>query len=285
MRTPHLDRSRARPGLLIALVAVSLVLMTVWFREGQGGPVHRVRLGIQTVTAPIGAAGEFVTRPLRGFFSWASDLGVSRSELEALRSQNEQLRALNSQLEEAKMEDDRLRALVGLAQAAKVKSLGAQVIGRPVDSWEGVITVDRGSADGVAPFMPVMGPAGLLGETVDVTSHAARVRLITDQSSGVAAMLQQSRATGIVRGSLEGNLTLDFISKETTVRPGDVVVTSGLGGVYPKGLIIGNVTAVHRTPSDLYPRIDVSPSARLGGIEEVLVLIGAPPPTSLGGVE
>lgn len=285
MRTPHLDRSRARPGLLIALVAVALVLMTVWFREGNSGPLHRVRLGVQAATAPIGAVGEFATRPLRGLFLWASDLGVSRSELETLRKQNGQLRALNAQLEEAKLENDRLRALVGLAQSGQMKSLAAHVIARPVDSWEGVVTIDRGTADGVQPLMPVVGPAGLLGQTVDVTAHTARVRLITDQQSGVAAMLQKTRATGIIRGSLEGNLTLRFVSKNTTITPGDVVITSGLGGVYPKGLIIGNVAEVKRTPSDLYPYILVDPSAQLEGIEEVLVLTGAPIPANPGGGE
>lgn len=285
MRTPHLDRSRARPGLLIALVVIALVLMTVWFREGNLGPIHRVRLGLQAATAPVGAAGEFVTRPVRGVFLWASDLGVSRSELEALRKQNEQLRALNASLEEAKLENDRLRALVGLVQGGKIKSQAAHVIGRPVDSWEGVITLDRGSSDGITANMPVVGPAGLLGQTVEVTAHSARVRLISDQRSGVAAMLQLSRSAGIVRGSLEGNLTMEFVSKETTIKPGDVVVTSGLGGVYPKGLIIGDVKQVSRTPSDLYPYIRVEPSARLEGIEEVIILTGAPPVTSVGGGE
>lgn len=285
MRTPHLDRSRARPGLLIALVAVSLVLMTVWFREGASGPLHKVRLGVQAATAPIGAAGEFATRPVRALFLWASDLGVSRTELETLRKQNGQLRALNAQLTEAKLENDRLRQLVGLAQSGHVRSLAAHVIAQPIDSWEGVITIDRGTADGVQPLMPVVGPAGLLGQTVDVSAHTARVRLITDQQSGVAAMLQKTRATGIVKGSLEGNLTMQFVSKTTTVTPGDVVITSGLGGVYPKGLIIGNVAQVKRTPSDLYPYIVVDPSAQLGGIEEVLVLTGAPAPANPGGGE
>jgi rod shape-determining protein MreC len=98
-------------------------------------------------------------------------------------------------------------------------------------------------------------------------------------------MLQSSRSEGIVRGSIEGKLTLDFVSMDTTVRAGDVAITSGMGGVYPKGLIIGEVTKVHKSPSDLYQNIELAPSGRLAGLEEVLVLVGEAPRTSIGGGE
>lgn len=285
MRTPHLDRSKAHTGLLVALIVVSILLMTVWFRESSRGPIHRIRDGVNAVTAPVGAAGEFVTRPMRGLFVWAGDLGVSRTELDALRRQNVTLRQRNAELEEARLENERLRGLVGLVQAGKVKATAARVIGRPSNSWEGVIVIDKGSDDGVTTGMPVLGRAGLLGQTVDVTAHTAQVRLVTDQRSGVAAMLQRTRATGIAKGSIEGRITLDFVSKETTIRAGDVVITSGQGGVYPKGLIIGDVVQVKKRPNDLYPYVRIEPTAKLAGIEEVLVLTGGVKAPELGGGE
>jgi rod shape-determining protein MreC len=259
--------------------------MTVWYRESDAGPLHRTRDALRAVTAPVGAAGELITRPVRGIFIWAADLGVSRTELVTLRKQNETLRQRNAQLEEAALENERLRGLVDLVQAGKVKAIAARVIGRPSNSWEGVIYIDKGSKDGLTVGMPVLGRAGLLGQTVDVTGHTAQVRLITDQRSGVAAMLQRTRATGIAKGSIEGRISLEFVSKETTIRPGDVVITSGLGGVYPKGLIVGDVTEVLRRPSDLYPFIRVEPTAKLAGIEEVLVLTGGVRAPELGGGE
>jgi rod shape-determining protein MreC len=285
MRLPHPEKSSAQPGLLILFVVLAIVLMTVWFREGATGPVHRVRTATHAVVAPVGATGEWVTRPVRGLIAWASDLGVSRSQLETLRSQNDELRKRVSDLEEARLENLRLKGLVSFVQATKSSALGARVIGRPTNSWEGVITIDRGSSDQVESGMPVVGPAGLLGQTVDVTPHSSRVRLITDPNSGVAAMLQNSRAEGIVRGSIEGKLTLDFVSVDTTVRAGDVVITSGIGGVYPKGLIVGEVTKVEKSPADLYQNIELSPSGRLAGLEEVLVLVGAAPASTIGGGE
>ena len=285
MKLPQPERSSARPGVLVIFIVVSIVLTTLWFREGSNGPVHRLRNGVQAVAAPIETAGEFVTRPARGFFRWASDLGVSRSQFETLRTQNGELRRRVSDLEEARLENLRLRGLLNFVGSSKTRSLGARVIGRPTNSWEGVITIDRGTADGVNQGQPVVGPQGLLGQTIDVTRHSAKVRLITDPSSGVAAMVQSTRAEGVVRGSIDGGLTLEFVSRETTVRAGDVVISSGMGGVYPKGLIIGEITSVKSTPSTLYQDIVLAPAGSLSGLEEVIVLVGATPQATVGGGE
>jgi rod shape-determining protein MreC len=120
---------------------------------------------------------------------------------------------------------------------------------------------------------------------VGVTKRAARVRLITDPQSGVASMVQSTRAEGVVRGSIEGKLSMDFVSAETTVRAGDIVISSGMGGVYPKGLIVGEVTRVRSSPSALYQDIEVTPSGGPSGLEEVLVLVSIPAPADVGGGE
>jgi rod shape-determining protein MreC len=240
---------------------------------------------VQTVAVPLQATGEFVTRPVRGVFSWASDLGVSRSQLAALKQQNTELRNRVSGLEEARQENERLRALFGFVQTGNLEAVGARVIGRPTNSWERVITIDRGSADGVKIEMPVLAAKGLLGQTISVTKHSARVRLITDARSGVAGMVQANRAEGLVKGSIEGDVSLEFVSRETTIRPGDVIITSGMGGVYPKGLLVGEVTAASQTPSGLYQSIRVLPAADLVGLEEVVVLTGAAPAAQIGGGE
>lgn len=285
MKLPEPEKSSTATGVFVVLLVLALAITTLWYREGASGPVHRVREGVLAIAAPVDAAGEFVTRPIRGVISWASDLGVSRSQLDALRKQNGELRNRVATLEEARLENERLRVLVGFVQANKLKAVGARVIGRPTNSYERVLTIDRGSADGIRSGMPVLAAEGVLGQTTDVTAHSAQVRLITDSRSGVAVMVQSNRAEGVAKGSLEGQVTLDFISRETTVRAGDVVVTSGMGGVYPKGLLVGEVTNVTSTPASLYQDIDLSPAANLSGLEEVVVLTGAAPATQTGSVE
>lgn len=285
MRVQRAETTGPRPGLLIILVVVAVILTTVWFREGDSGPLHGVRRAVQAAAAPVSAGGEFVTRPVRGFLGWARDIGVSRSQLEELRAQNERLRSRVAELEEARLENARLTELVKLTKARDLESVAAHVIGRPTSAWENVITIDRGSEDSITAGMPVLGPLGLLGQTVEVSRSSAKVRLITDPRSGVAAMIQATRVEGIVRGSLDGYLSLDFVSVDSTVSAGDVIITSGLGGVYPKGIIIGEVLTAERTPSALQQEIRLTPASDPLALEEVLVLVSRAPSTDIEGGE
>ncbi|MFA5844764.1 MAG: rod shape-determining protein MreC [Coriobacteriia bacterium] len=281
MRLADTDTRKGSPALLAVLVVVSLVVTTVYFREGPRGPLRRARTMALAVSRPLLAVGDGVTAPFRAVRGFFAGMGASRSEIETLRRQNAELRTRLASLEEARQENDRLRALVNFAEAKKFASLGARVIGRPTDPWIGVVTIDRGTADGIRSGMPVLAAQGLVGQVLDVSRHIARVRLITDQESGVAVLVQSTRAVGVVRGSIDRRLSLDFVDASTLPTVGDVVVTSGLGGVYPKGIVVGDVTDVERQRGDLYPTVGVRSRVPIDLIEEVLVLIG--PSVSTGG--
>lgn len=274
MKVTLQDSKRGNPVLLIALIVASLVLVTVYFREGDSGIVHKMRSGVLEVVAPLEKVGDAIASPFEAMGGWFSNLAVSREDLDALRAQNDELRARLAELEEARQENERLRQLVEFAEERKFTKLGARVIGRPTSSWEGVITIDRGSVDGVEVGMSVLAPQGLLGQVFEVSSHAAKVRLITDQRSGVAAMVQSTRVTGVVKGSIDGELTLDFVSTEEAPIAGDVIITSGLGGVYPKGLVVGDVVSVEERRGALFPRIKLVSRVVVGQLEEVLILVG-----------
>lgn len=275
MRISQREKTGGDGWILALLLLVAFVLITIYFRGGPTGPLHSLRSGVQAVLAPVSQVGHVATSPFRTVGVWVRDLSVSRDDLDALRAQNEEMRQRLAALEEARQENERLRELVGFVEASELEALGARVIGKPATLWEGVIRIDRGTAEGVQVGMPVLASRGLIGQIVEASPHSARVRLITDQRSGVAAMMQSTRAEGIARGSIEGQLTLDFVSRETTVTVGDVVITSGMGGVYPKGLLIGEVADVQLGEADLFPSIRVRPSADLVHLEEVVVLIGA----------
>jgi len=285
MNLPDSERRSSGVVVLAALVVVALVITTVYFREGESGLFHSLRRGTQAALAPISAAGDWLFTPVFAVENYFGGLGVSREEIDALREQNTALRASVAELEEARLENERLQKIVGFIEASKLDALGARVIGRPPSAWEGSLLIDRGSADGVKTGMPVLAPEGLLGQTVEVTEHSAKVRLITDQRSGVAALIQATRAEGVVRGSIEGLLSMEYVSRTSTVTVGDIVITSGMGGIYPKGLMIGEVETMELDDNDLYPSISVRPTAQFEGIEEVVVLIGATPQPELGGTE
>lgn len=285
MVTPATETRQPGIWALVIVIVIALALTTVHAREGDSGPVHTVRRGAQAVAGPVAYAGDVLTLPFRATYAWLSGFTVSQAEVAELREQNAQLRARTAQLEEAAAENERLRALVGFADAAGLEAQGANVIGRPTTSWEGVIVLDVGSEDGIERSMPVLSAQGLVGQVVEVSLGSCRVRLLTDPRGGAAALVQRTRATGVVRGSGERVLTLDFVDRAAIPKPGDVVLTSGLGGVYPKGLVIGEVDEVDLRLNDLYPRIVVASQVPFDSLEQVLVLTTAPPPVEGGAVE
>lgn len=274
-----------RPLVLVAFIVASLVITTVWYREGDGGPLHAARRVVLAVGSPFAAAGTVIMTPVRVVANFVSDTGVSREEFVSLRSQNEQLKARLAQLEEARAENERIRELVKFAQAQDYRTVGARVIGRPTDSWERSMVVDRGTADGVRLGAPVVAAGGLVGQVIEVTAGSSKVRLITDAGSGVAVIVQRTRAEGVVRGSVAGDLMLDFVAKDKAPEKGDVLITSGMGGAYPKGIVVGEVASAAAAQADLFPKVSVSSRVPIDRIEEVLVLVDAAPEPQAGSNE
>lgn len=280
---PNTENSKRRIGWLILFVALSIILMTVWSRESDTGPLHRARVATGVIATPVSTAGKWVSTPFRGFFSWMSDLGVSRGQLSELREQNKELRARVIALNETRLDNQRLSDLLNSTNAQGYKGVTATVIGLPPNAWNQAIIVDKGTKDGIEINMPVLGPYGLLGQVIEVGPTYSKVRLLTDQKSGVASLIQRGRKTGITKGSISGDLMLDFISSESTVTAGDVVLTSGLGGVYPKGLLIGEVLEVSKETNALYKSIKLTPANDISTVENVLILTDTAPSTeSLG---
>lgn len=285
MRIQSSEPKRGNPALLIALVVVSLVMVTMYFRESDSGVLHGARKVTLFVVAPLSQAGNTIASPFAAVGDWFSGLGVSRKEMDALAAQNDQLKSRLADLEEARQENERLRALVQFAEERKLTKLGARVIGRPTSAWEGAVVIDRGSADGVVRGMPVLALQGLVGQVEEVSVNSSTVRLITDSQSGVAAMIQSNRAVGVVQGSIDHTLSMNFVEKKSVPKVGDVVITSGLGGVYPKGLVVGDVIGVDDRRADLYPRITVRSRVPVNQMEEVLILLGPVTGSGAGVVE
>lgn len=263
-----------RRVLLVAFLVASIVLVAVYAREGENGPVHAVQGAVSNAVAPLrfvgAAAGSAASAAGEGIENATAD----ESTLSGLREYNAELIEQYAQMEEYRQESERLRQLLDLKDTAGIDGVGARVIGRSSEAWSQTVTIDKGSADGVDSGLTVMAASGVVGQVFETTEHTAKVRLLSDPKSGAAALVQSSRAEGIVRGSLEGLLYLENLDADATVNPGDVVVTSGLGGSYQKGLVIGTVVKVDSQQGGATRRAVVSPNDQASSLEEVLVVFG-----------
>lgn len=261
-----------RRVLLVAFLAASLVMVTTYAREEQNGPLHTVQNAVSGAVAPLKFVGAAASSGVESAGEGLENLTADESTLSGLRDYNAQLIEQFAQMEEYKQENERLRQMIELKDAYDIDGVGARVIGNPDGAYDQSVTIDKGTDDGVDSGLTVMGTAGVVGQVVSAGPHTAKVRLLTDPNSGAAAIVQSTRAQGIVRGSLEGLLYLENLDADAEVNVGDIVVTSGLGGSYTRGLIIGTVVKVDAKQGDSSRRVVVSPNDKATALEEVLVV-------------
>lgn len=261
---------------MIVLCIVSLLLLTFYLREGDSGPIHAVRGAVMTVTSPVRAVGAAVAAPFNALGHASDDATASKETLTELKRQNERLTAQVAELSEAQKTAERLEALVGLKSSYNLTSVAARIIGSTGDAWSNTVVLDKGKRDGFAVGMPVCSSGGVIGQITEVSSHTATVRLLSDEHSGISAMIQSTRAQGMLQGQPDGTLRLSYVASDADVKAGDIVITSGIGGLFPKGLPLGTVTSVDRPSNAVYYTIVVRPVSTAENNEEVLVI------TSLG---
>ena len=261
-----------RRVLLIGLIVASVVMMTVYGREGETGPLHTLQSAVSGAVSPLRIVGGSIESATSTVGDTVDNITADQSTLSGLREYNEQLVRQYSQMEEYKQEAQRLQKLLDLKDTYQIEGTGARVIGRSSEAWSQTVIINKGSDDGVSTGQTVMGTSGVVGQIVSTSSHTATVRLLTDPQSGAAAMVQSSRAEGILRGSLVGLLYLEDLDADAEVNVGDVIVTSGLGGSYARGLIIGTVVKVDAQQGDTSRRAVVSPNDAISTLEDVLVV-------------
>jgi len=197
----------------------------------------------------------------------------TNSENKQLR---EDIRGLNLRVlegNEAVQANHRLERLLDMKTSVKAPTIAATVIGEDVTSWFRTLIINRGSSSGIREGMAVVSADGVVGQTVKVSSSTARVLLLTDHASGIAATIQRSRARGVVKGKGEMLCALEFTTREEDVKVGDTVITSGIGGVFLKGLPIGEVTMVKRGEYGIFQTVSIRPAVNLPHLEEVLVVL------------
>jgi rod shape-determining protein MreC len=253
-------------GILAALIFYSLNIP----HKTNANVVER---WVITVFAPI-------MKPFSQLSLFGEDVWDNYIDLVNVRRENlhlrEDVKALNSRViaaEEVYQANRHLAQLLDVKNTIKAPTLTATVIGEDVSPWNGTLVIDRGSSSGIAEGMAVVAADGVVGQVVKVAHSSSRVLLLTDHSNGIAATIQRSRARGVVKGKGDGLCQLEFTTREEDVKVGDIVVSSGIGGVFLKGLPIGEVTMVKRGEYGIFQTVTIQPSVNISHLEDVLVVL------------
>lgn len=258
--------------VLVSVLLGSLLLLSL---GTPGGGIGRPGELLAFFITPLQAVLSKIQSSAFGVWSTYLDWKNVRSENQALRAEVEQLRIQSLQVEEAQRENLRLRRLLALRDRLPLSTLAGEVIAKEWGGWVRSVTVNRGRSDGVARLTPVIVPEGLLGRVVEVRARAAVIQLLNDPSSAVAVMVQRTRTSGVAEGEPGGAVRMKFMARDGGgLQVGDLIVTSGLGGVFPKGLPVGRVIAVEDKGSALFHYARLHPVADFARVEEVLLLTG-----------
>ncbi len=193
-----------------------------------------------------------------------------------LREIVQELKKDINELTEEQLENRRLRSLIGFKQSVPKPLLPAQIIGKDLTGWFQTLTIDRGRQDGIEEGMAVLSVQGIVGQVMETSGNFARVLLITDPNSAVAAMVQRTRARGIVEGKGFQGCILKYVHRSEQITQGDRVLSSGLDGVYPKGTMVGTVSRLRKRETELFQEVDVQPSVDFNKLEEVIVVCEKP---------
>lgn len=255
------------------MLGVCLLLLTLQTR-GEGAPAGQI---VGFITTPLQTALTKVNRVAVGLWTTYLDWKNVRAENHRLRTEIEQLRVESLRVRDTDTENGRLRRLLALRDHLPLAAIAGEVIGREW-GWARSLIVNRGRTDDVVRMTTVIAPEGLVGRVVEVRSGASIVQLLSDPASTVSATVERTRTTGIVEGEPRGTTRFKYMARDgATIQVGDLIVTSGLGGVFPKGIPIGRVRSVVDRGSALFHYATLTPVVDLARIEEVLLLKGQTP--------
>ncbi len=270
---------RNRPTIVIVLIALGL-LAFILHQAGPLQPIEDLAIGLlEPILRNATGAREGAQNISGGF----ADVNELRAQIKQLQSQVDELRINSVRLRELENENSILRQQLAYKQSnPDFDFVGAAVLERNPDLARVVsqdpsnlvryIIVDQGSEEGVKPGMPVVTPQGLVGRVTASGTHWSKVLLIIDPSSSVNAVVQSTRATGVTQGDVTGNLIIRYVPQGEAIKIGDLILTSGLGGNFPKRLVIGQVGAVHKRDIELFQDAVIQPTVDFSRLEFVLIL-------------
>ena len=255
-----------------SLILASLVFFPLLVGTTNGPLVGQVRTYVIGFTRPFLELQTQLILVSRKQFLRVLEWTRLREENEALRKALKDVNSKRSEFEELKREQVRLRALLALKDEESRRTTAARVIGRDPSHWARFVIINKGSRDGVLKNTVLIHPDGLVGKVVASGAHSARSILLIDRESRVSAMNQRTRDIGLIEGQGRAMLKMTYLDRASQIQVGDVILSSGLGEIYPKGIPIGKVELVGEEPDRLSLYALVKPFAPFSRLEEVLCL-------------
>lgn len=272
---------RQRPGVIFgAAILLHVVLISAQVNTASGLPILQV-VAFGTFSE-VQRATTSVIGGLRGVWSGYVALREVQAENDALKAQLQTLQIRLQQERAEAQRTDNLRQLLELRERAQLDTTAAEVIAGAASPDFQTVTIDKGSSDGLATDMAVISPAGVVGRVILPSGRAAKVQLLIDLNAAAGALIERTRVQGVVVGAGGGLLHMRYVPDTADVRTGDLVVTSGIDGIYPKGFVIGTIEHVAGAVGE-YHEITVRPAVEFSRLEEVLVV--RTPPASRGASE
>lgn len=272
--------------LVILVILVLLALAVVGITKNRAELSSLEKIVIDS-TAPIQRVWTGITNSLAKGWQGIAEIRQLKQQRDELAKMVRELRNENRQFTETRLENERLKRMLGFQEKSPYQTLPARVIGRSVNNWFSFLTIDQGVNAGVRKGMTVITVNGLVGQINAVSNNTAQVLMILDQSSAVSGLIQESRENGIVEGTSkpDGTLIMQRLPRDAKVKKGDHVFSSGLGGIFPKGIFIGRVAKVERETYDISKKAVVIPAENFNTLEEVLVITNNTPVKPLTPVE
>jgi rod shape-determining protein MreC len=243
----------------------------------QGDALARPQGIVAEVLRPFQVASSRMEHSATDLFHDYFELANAARENVRLKEQIAQLNQRQASMVELELENHRLAELLDLKEAIDLKMVAADVIGSDATGMARTLILNQGGGSGLAPGMGVIATGGVVGKLIASSHNASRVMLLNDHNCAIDAFVQRSRARGIVSGIADDGIIMKYIERTGDIKVGDAVVTSGLDGVFPRGLLIGSVSAIERKGPGLFLNISIKPAADLRNLEQVLVIIQTPP--------
>lgn len=274
MRSSFLWRNRVAlaTGTLLIL-ALHMLLSGV----RPDGRASRPATGLLELMRPFQAFTAGISGEAAGFVRDYLELVGTRRENDALRQELLELESERARTTELEAENQRLSDLLELRDALAMKAVAASVIGSDATGLSRTLIIGQGARSGFRRDMAVIAAGGVVGKLIAVAPDAARVLVIDDHNSALDAVDQRSRARGLVAGVLDDGLTMKYVGRNEDLKAGDPIVTSGMDGIFPRGLLVGQIARVSQEGPGLFLSVQVSPAADFHRLEQVLVLTQKPP--------